>query len=250
LAHPPGKLKPVRRPVILISPDVDNSATRPRDRITLTFEYQKEIARVGGFPLIASPFADLETLCGIADGWLITGGRDLPASRFNEADHPKIEPCHAERLANEDRIYRMLADTDIPILGICFGMQFLAVTNGGSLHQHLPDLGSAEHQDGAQTIVTVSEPSRMLGLGLRGSFTVKCFHHQGVNRMPPGWRVCATAQDGTIEAIEEESDRWRFGVQWHPERTPNSEQSRALFKAFVEAARSAIRRPASASPQA
>jgi len=231
-----SKIEVMKRPVILISPDFSIPGEAKRERIQLNLEYQEAIAAAGGEPIVASPYTRPSSLCGIADGWLITGGRDLPGDMFGQATHHEAKLISERRIRAEQNLYKTFEGTDKPILGICFGMQFLAVTNRATLHQHLPEVvGHETHTDG-NTRVSVAAGSRMESLGVVGEFEVGCYHHQAVDKPPAGWSVCATSQDGTVEAIEEDSGRWRFGVQWHPERTAESKQSKALFRSFVTAA--------------
>lgn len=226
----------MKRPVILISPDFSVPGEVIRERIQLNLEYQEAIAAAGGEPIIASPYANPSSFCDIADGWLITGGRDLPGDMFGQETHPEAKLVSEKRIRAEQSLYESIEGTGKPILGICFGMQFLAVTNGATLHQHLPEIvGHESHTDG-KSRVSVTPGSRMESIGVSGEFEVGCYHHQAVADPPAGWSVCATSEDGTIEAIEENTGRWRFGVQWHPERTAESEPTKALFRSFVSAA--------------
>lgn len=226
----------MRQPRILISPDFARPGTARRDRIYLNLEYQREIQRAGGFPLIASPFADLDELAEMADAWLITGGSDMAGEMFGQETHSAADLAHPHRIDNEMRLWEKFSDTDIPVLGICFGNQFLAVINGGTLHQHLPDILGHDNHTHGETTVTLTNESRLNELGLSGTFSVRCFHHQSVDKIPDGWSAAAISDDGIVESITENSDRWRFGVQWHPERTADTPQSRAIFESFVAAA--------------
>ncbi|MCH8275340.1 MAG: gamma-glutamyl-gamma-aminobutyrate hydrolase family protein [Armatimonadetes bacterium] len=225
----------MQRPVILISPDFTQPGQEEQERTTLHLLYQQVIADAGGMPLAASPFADPDDLARLTDGWLITGGNDLPCEMYGSEPHTACKLMHPLRIEMESGLYRALSETGKPILGVCFGVQFLNVIAGGTLVPHLPDvLGSDRHTDGINR-VRPEAGSRLSGLGPEREFNAACTHHQAVDRVAPGWRVAARAEDGTIEAIEEESGRWRFGVQWHPERTPDSPTTKALFQSFVRA---------------
>lgn len=217
------------RPRILISPDF----TRPgdgRERTMLALQYQQAVATAGGQPIVASPFADAEELAEIADGWLITGGDDFPGELFGQPTHPAAKLAHPLRYPFEKYLLSAFLHTDKPILGICYGSQFLSIASGGSVHQHLPDvLGNDHHTDGKSMITASGKLASIVG---SEPFEVACFHHQAIDEPGAVWAVCARAEDGTVEAIEH-SDRWALGVQWHPERTPDSPQTKRLFKAFV-----------------
>lgn len=200
----------------------------------LTLEYQRCVADAGGQPLIASPFADAAEIAETADAWLISGGDDIPGELFGQVTHEQAKLAHPMRYPFELALHEAFLETRKPILGICFGSQFLTVASGGSLHQHLPDLlGHAIHTEGKSFVTADGMLSEIVGAE---PFEVACFHHQAIDRPGEGWTVSARAADGTVEAVERE-DRWAIGVQWHPERTADSPASKALFAAFVDEAR-------------
>lgn len=221
------------KPRILISPDFTRPGTVPRDRTTVTLEYQRAVAEAGGVPVVASPFADADNLLDIADAWLITGGDDLPGELYGRPTHEEAKLVHPMRFESEKRLLDAFFPADKPILGICFGSQFLAVAFGGTLNQHLPDtLGHAHHTEGRSIITATGRLGEVIG---SDPFEVACFHHQGIETTGSEWSISAHAADGCVEAIEHAS-KWAFGVQWHPERTPESHASKALFGAFIEEA--------------
>ena len=199
----------------------------------VTFEYQQAIAAAGGVPSPASPFAEVTEMEEIADGWFITGGDDLPGELYGQQTHAQAKLAHPLRYPFEKSLFEAFFPGNKPILGICFGSQFLAVMSGGSLQQHLPDvLGHANHTEGTTSVVATGRLCEIVGTA---PFEVACFHHQGIADVGAGWSISARAEDATVEAIEHES-RWAFGVQWHPERTLESSASKALFRAFIEEA--------------
>ncbi len=127
----------------------------------------------------------------------------------------------------------------LPTLGVCRGMQVLAVYAGGSLEQHLPDVvGHAIHDPGGDRFgvvdVRVQDGSRLAGVLAEGGLdlTVGCHHHQSV-REHPGFTAVAWAGDGTLEAMEADGDRFLLGVQWHPEVAEDA----GLFRGLVQASR-------------
>ena len=126
----------------------------------------------------------------------------------------------------------------LPTLGVCRGMQVMAVQAGGALEQHLPDVvGHAVHDPGGDSFgvvdVRVQPGSRLadvLAAADGGELTVGCHHHQSV-RSHPGYEAVAWAGDGTVEAIETPGERFLLGVQWHPEVAEDA----GLFRALVRA---------------
>lgn len=231
------------KPLIVVSPDYTRQGDEGAEQVRLDFRYSAALAEMGADALIIPPHADFDRLVELADGWLITGGDDLPEELLGEPLHPEAKVANPRRIAAERALYRLFAQTDKPILGICFGCQFLNVIEGGTLNQHIPDLPSAsDHLDTMHTITT--EPGTRLREIIGETTTVASAHHQAIRTPAPGWRVAAKAKDGLIEAIEREGEPFRVGVQWHPERTADSIATLALFRAFVQAAtRRAARAP-------
>lgn len=208
---------------------------RSRGKVTLNWNYPEVIAQAGGVPMLIPPTADMEEVAKLLDGWLIPGGLDIDASRFGEPNHPAVELQDPSRYDSEAALYRA-ADPNLPILGICYGCQFLNVIRGGSLNQHLPDaLGHDGHTVGTEESYQVDPSSHLaqiVGTKLKGL----SYHHQAAARLGQGLRVTARAEDGTIEAVEATDRPWTIGVQWHPERSPDDASNRALIQKFVEAA--------------
>jgi len=221
-------------PKILVSPDIV-ACGESNYRVQLDGRYEEVLANAGCRTLLATPRADLERLAAAADGWLITGGDDLPEDLLGEPLHLEARVAHPLRIATERELYRRFVATGKPILGICFGCQFLNVIEGGGLVQHIPDLPeAAEHRETSHRVVT--EPETLLRAVIGEEAVVASSHHQAIRSPAPGWRVAARSEDGIIEAVERSGEPFRVGVQWHPERTPDSPATRALFAAFVEAA--------------
>jgi gamma-glutamyl-gamma-aminobutyrate hydrolase PuuD len=223
----------VRRPTILISPDVVIHGEVPRRKTALGLDYQQAIADAGGTPVEASPFADAEALFELADGWMITGGDDLPPSLYGQERHSANVDVDPLRFENEKRLYEQFMNTSKPILGICMGAQFLNVMAGGDLIQHLPDVLGNDARKNGTTQIQVMPSSRLAIAGLPETFEARCFHHQAIGRVGDGWSIGARGGDGVVEAIECASPAWRVGVQWHPERTLEAPASVRLFGAFV-----------------
>lgn len=236
--------------------------TRPRIGITMKAGgashpayrlYAAAVEAAGGDAVWLDP----ETMAGVdpqnvlrdLDGLLFSGGVDLDPDTFGERTIPaagvEIDPA---RDAMELPLARASLADDIPVLGICRGVQTLAVAAGGSLHQDLGLLGydPARHQqrsagkdDAATAHAVAVEPETRLAAAVgAGDHTVNSFHHQAVRDVPQGFVVTARSDDGLIEALEDPRRPFFLGVQWHPERMVEREASqRALFAAFVEAAR-------------
>ena len=207
--------------------------------------YVEVIVAAGGLPVLVPPLADTALAAAVPgrlDGLLFTGGRDLQPARYGQAPHAEAALLDPRREAwDMELLARALATPGLPILGICLGLQQLNVALGGTLTQHVPDLGRGLEHRAPKTgdllhAATVRAGTRLAAILGAGSIEVTTRHHQAVDRVAPDAVVAALAPDGLVEAIEGPSaDRFVVGVQWHPERNPESRESRALFAAFVAA---------------
>lgn len=209
---------------------------RTRGKLTLNWNYAEVISEAGGVPIVIPPTADIESVVPLLDGWLIPGGYDIDASNWGEPNHPNVELQDPSRFAFERELFRR-ADPQMPVLGICYGCQFLNVVRGGSLVQHVPDVvGSNTHSEGALAMSEVEPGSKLAQAVGAASVEGRSYHHQAVGRLGEGLKVTARHSDGTAEAIEAEDRPWMLGVQWHPERHLD-EASLSLFRVFIDNAR-------------
>jgi len=161
-----------------------------------------------------------ETLDAV-DGLLFSGGSDLDPDLYDQEPHPATSGVVAERDRAELTLLEAALARDMPILAVCRGSQVLNIARGGDLVQHLPDVvGDEKHKHTPGTFadhdVTLEPGTRLAGL-LGDRAPVKSHHHQGIGRLGDGLQVAAYAEDGTVEAVEDPSHRFAFGVLWHPE---------------------------------
>ncbi|MBS1700786.1 MAG: gamma-glutamyl-gamma-aminobutyrate hydrolase family protein [Armatimonadetes bacterium] len=221
---------------ITIEAEFDAANDRSNGKLILNWNYADQVAEAGGNPILITPMTDLEWAAKAIDGWLIPGGADMDASHFGEENHPKVEPMNPKRWEMENTMYG-LVDPEMPVLGICFGCQFINVKRGGSLIQHLPDVVShEEHSGGTMQAYELVGASKLSSFAGTARVEGKSYHHQAINRVGGGLEVVAKHDDGTIEAVEDPSKSFFVGVQWHPERTPDDFATQNLFRAFVRAA--------------
>jgi putative glutamine amidotransferase len=207
----------------------------------LPTSYADAIARAGGVPVLLPPATD-DPDAAVAvverlDGLVITGGADVEPAQYGERPHDRTGTARPDRDAWELALLTSAAAANLPTLGVCRGMQVMAVAAGGTLVQHTPDVvGHDEHnpQPGVfgDMEVTTSDDSALHSI-LGPSVTVRCHHHQTV-RSHPGYVATAWAADGSLEAMETQGSGSRFclGVQWHPE----AGRDQRLFDALVRAA--------------
>lgn len=208
-------------PIIGITTDLTD------ERHQASISYTRAVRGAGGVPVLLPPVPSCAkphlVLC---DGLVLTGGDDPIMERFGCATHPKAKPVHPDRQAHELELLDE-APADMPVLGICLGMQFMALHAGGMIDQHLPEtLGThADHWD-----ARAHEIDGMLGSGIVHS------HHRQAVTDPGRLEVTARAHDGVIEGVRDPRRSFYVGVQWHPERTETYDFGRALFEQLVAAA--------------
>ncbi len=221
----------------------------PLPRSSVNQQYVDAVVAAGGAPLLIPMGLDEESLDRIyrlIDGVLLPGGDDVSPKLYGEHPHPALGAVSAARDALELEIATRALAEGLPILGICRGVQLLAVAAGGTLWQDVPSqyestLGHDVREHGRDHLcheIEVVEGSRLQAAIGSTRATVNSFHHQAVRDLPKRFRVTARAGDGIIEAIETDDDRFVLGVQCHPEgmwRTTAPEFA-GLFEAFVEAA--------------
>ncbi len=216
------------KPVIGVTPAFDEGVKLPASQASfyLRREYTNRLASVGAVPVILTPDMHLSEITELCDGIVISGGEDIPAEVYGgEALLTVPEPL--ERIMWERLLIDRCAEHSIPVLGVCYGMQLLALHFGGALYQDITNevSGSANH---VLTMHDVSVTEDFLGIAQGTVLSVASRHHQAVAVMPDKFKLCARAPDGVIEAM---SNGNFYGVQWHPESDDSGNQ---LYAAFVE----------------
>ena len=212
-------------------------AWRDLDAVLVPADYVDAVRTGGGTPLLIPPLGpgdDAAAIIHRLDGLVLAGGADVNPSRYSEQPAPETVSWRDDRDVSEMALLTAADDIGLSVLGICRGMQVMAVTAGGSLLQHVPALiGHQQHSPGADAYgaieVHTTAGSRLAGI-LGPTLTVACHHHQSVADHP-GFDAVAYSGDGLLEAMETPGPRFRLGVQWHPE----TQTERRLFQAFVAA---------------
>jgi gamma-glutamyl-gamma-aminobutyrate hydrolase PuuD len=200
--------------------------------------YVDAIEKAGGRAVVIPPAEeDIEDTLDTLDAIVFSGGADIDPARYGAEPHPETNVPQTRLDAGELALLRAALERDMPTLAICRGFQLLNVARGGDLVQHLPEqVGNDDHKrvPGVFAVhpVEVKEGSR-LGDIVGATQEVTSHHHQALGRVGDGLVESAWAADGTLEAVEDPSQRCVVGVQWHPEAS----QDAALFAALVEEAR-------------
>ena len=220
---------------------------------TAITDYTDAIAEFGGEPrvLVSRPGRIPEGISEI-DGLLLPGGGDLDPRHYDEPRYhvsgiSKIKGVSQSRDALELHLCEKALQADIPVFGICRGIQVMSVVTGGSLYQdiHTQFANCLLHKDesstrDAQHSIKIQPGSRLSGLTDSYVTEVNSSHHQALKVIGAGFMVTAQSDDGIIEAIEIPSHRFAIGVQYHPERMLKDPELRKhghkLFEAFIQAA--------------
>lgn len=215
------------QPVIGITLDLSDHRFSARPQCA------QAVAQAGGVPVLLPCLPErAEKFVALCDGIIFTGGDDPIMETWGIPTHELAKPVAPQRQAFELALLKHIDDRQqIPVLGICLGMQLMGLHRGGALDQHLPSTLATADQHWGKREHSISGP---LGQG-----TVHSHHKQAITE-PGQLTVVATAPDGVIEAIQDDQRPFYLGVQWHPERTNDDRFGSGLIRELVEAARDAI----------
>lgn len=242
-----------RRPTIGVTPDFVAATDGVLPRYELKTAYCEAVLRAGGLPIVL-PIVDDSSLVELyldrISGLVITGGAfDIHPSAYGEAPRDGLGPQKNERTQFESTVLRAALKRDMPVLGVCGGMQLLNVVMGGTLfqdlrreveaareHEQKHDRSQPQHPVEIKDGTTTAE---WLG---KGMLMVNSTHHQAVNKLGERVLATATAPDGVIEGIELSGHPFAVGVQWHPEYLIHSLPLHlGLYRGLVQKARESRR---------
>ena len=217
--------------------------------------YLRAVERASGEPVLLSllwPAAELKRRAAELDGFLLSGSpADVDPAHFHAEVHPATAEPDAGRERTDFTLLEHALGSRKPVLAICYGIQSLNVFLGGSLIQDIrselsSSISHSREDDGVPGRTEETDPlhgaqfdlGRVLDLAHARHAEVNSSHHQSILEPGRGLRITARAPDGVVEAVEwTEDSNWVVGVQWHPERMPESALAKALFKQLVSAAR-------------
>jgi putative glutamine amidotransferase len=230
------------RPVIGICAAIERARWGAWDTLVLLSprNYSLAVQREGAVAVMLSPddaiADDPDQLLDMLDGLILAGGSDVDPATYGADSHEETRGTNADRDRFEVALARAALDRDMPVLGICRGMQMLNVACGGTLVQHLDEVQTHRHTPGSfgDHDVELEEDSLAARAAGAPRVSVKSHHHQGVDRLGDGLAVTGRSpDDGVIEAVEIPERQFALGVLWHPEE---DEQSRVIG-ALVDEAR-------------
>ena len=219
-----------RKPVIGLTGNFAEGETRLVER------YYKGIAEAGGVPVVIPPLADKDVIINTLDsldGLMLTGGGDINPLWAGEEPSPRLHSINRERDEAELLAVRLAYNRQIPMLGICRGIQVLVTALNGEVEQDIAEgmqagrltpgghallkhSQDADRREPTHTVI-IEKDSALYGIYGTGTLAVNSFHHQSVRKCGARFKVTAVAPDGVIEAIESSEYKSIMGVQWHPE---------------------------------
>ena len=228
------------KPIIGVVPLVDED----RDSLWMVPGYMNGILEAGGIPVIFPLTSDEEMIRQLLEhvqGVLLTGGHDVNPELYGEKAIPECgRPCE-ERDQMEKELLNQALEKDMPVLGICRGIQFLNACLGGTLYQDLPSqhpTGTEHHQKPPYDVpihkVNLMKDSSLYRLLKKEQLEVNSYHHQAIKDLSDRLKIMAVSEDGILEAVDMSDKRFAWALQWHPEfaytKDPNC---RMIFEEFV-----------------
>ena len=228
------------RPLIGIVPLVDEK----KDSLWMLPGYMNGITEAGGIPIMLPLTDDSSVISQLLDnvqGILLTGGHDVDPRIYGEEPIPECGPACTMRDSMEKELLDQALEKNMPVLGICRGIQFMNAYLGGTLYQDLPtQFGSqVEHHmsppyDVPVHSVSVREDSGLYRILNRNKLEVNSYHHQAIKDTADRLKVMAVSEDGLVEAVEMPDKRFVWAVQWHPEfNFSKDENSLKIFEEFI-----------------
>jgi|SRR6056297_174002 len=217
-------------------------------RIYINKDYVKAIENSGGVPIIIpidSKKLSVNYYLSKINGLLITGGVDINPKYYNEKPHEKIGKIIDERDSLDFTLLKKAMNKNIPVLGICRGMQLLNIYYRGSLYQDQSlnnnlNLDHYQNNPDPSTLghsIEVYKKTKLYSIVKNNNFKVNSYHHQFIKKVGENLRISAKSSDGSIEGIETNDSQFIIGIQWHPERIyENSKESKLIFENFIRKA--------------
>lgn len=231
------------KPIIGLTTYIDDKSSSKLS--FLSYSYVNSVVLAGGIPVlipIIEDSDDISRYIDTVDGILFAGGEDISPLYFGENPIGKINNTSTRRDFLELELFKKAWERDMPIFGICRGVQLMNVALGGTLYQDIDSqfdgvLGHHPDNIGRDELyhtVKIKEGSRLFSIFNTDEIKVNSFHHQAIKDLGKGLTVNAKSSEGIIEGVEAQDKRFAVGVQWHPEcLTLRYHEFNKLFCEFV-----------------
>lgn len=231
-----------KKPWIGLVPLIDPE----RESLWMLPGYMEGVLAAGGIPVmlpLTEENTNIPELLDRLDALIFTGGHDVSPSFYGETPVPECGRSIPERDTMEKLLLDAALERDMPVLGICRGLQFFNAALGGTLYQDLPTQhpSGVEHEmkppfDRSEHEVEVLENTPLYDILGKKTFGVNSRHHQAIKELAPSLKPMAVSPDGLIEAVWMPGKRFFLAVQWHPEHSfQKNKGSLSLFQALVKA---------------
>jgi putative glutamine amidotransferase len=235
----PAHRDPGQPPVVGVTSYVEDARWGVWDRraVVLPYSYVTALERAGARVLVVPPSSErVAAVVDRLDALVFAGGADVDPARYGEIAHAETLGVREDRDAGELPLLVEALSRDLPVLGICRGMQLMAVAHGGSLVQHLPDVVGHDRHRPRPGVYGRHEvrlaPDSLVGRALGDRVDVPSYHHQGL-ASAGSLTITGWADDDTPEVVEDPGRPFAVGVLWHPE----ADTDPRLFDALVAATR-------------
>jgi putative glutamine amidotransferase len=225
-------------PLIGITSDYEPATQDKSAQTSSPFAYARAVAENGGVPIILPTIDDEQVLRAYLerlDGLVVIGGDDIPPRVYGEEAHETVKPLTPQRYEFERKLIARWLASGKPILGVCLGMQFTNVVQGGTMVQDIPsEIGKTVNHRKCHRVEIVS-PSLLADiLGVQEAMVFSS-HHQAVDDLGTDLKVIARSEDGVAEALERTDGGFGLFVQWHPEAMTDRAHRDAIYGALVRA---------------
>lgn len=224
--------------------DVGQIGVEGQDWQLVASDYIRAVERNGGVPILipnVKSIEDMSLVLDKIDGLLLSGGHDVNPRTYKERNSGKAGNFDNIRDHQEIFMTEYALERDIPILGICRGLQVLNITLGGTIHQDLPSAGFFAHsmsnslRNEPSHSLKILEDSPLYEIFKRDEIWTNSYHHQGINKLGKGLKVAALSEEGLIESVYLDGKKFALAVQWHPEMMYDNEEMNLIFKKFIKA---------------
>lgn len=226
---------------------IDSGAFNGLERINLTNAYINAIEKAGGVPIVIPANTNKENIkaqVSAMDGIIISGGDDVNTNIYKEEPFKELGYINPILDEFDIEVTKIALELDKPILGICRGLQVLNVALGGSLYQDLKYIKGCHIKHNQETkpylgthYIDIKENSILKDI-IKDKVLVNSYHHQSIKTLGSNLKVIAYSNDGVIEAVQKENEKFVLGVQWHPELMVDySSHMLNLFKRFIDECR-------------